>query len=185
VRHRAKSLATSTAGRGRDQTERGGRRITNQLAGQAHPIVARQRVTLEIPQGPSATRRLPCDGIRFLGSGGPLSTRRGWDPASKGTHYGRTEPPQNPHNSGSAGSRRMVGVRGFEPPAPCSQSSPGRHGKSSTTRAVPMFTAYCRGRLRTLVSERDARQPRLGHNYDARDRCGAYLSRQVGERQCP
>jgi hypothetical protein len=45
-----------------------------------------------------------------------------------------------------------------------------------------MFTAYCSGLLRTLVSERDARQPRLGHNYGATDRSGAQLSGPV---RCP
>jgi hypothetical protein len=79
----------------------------------------------------------------------------------------------------------MVGVAGFEPAAPCSQSSPWRHGKLSTSRAVSMFIAYCRGLLRTVVSERDARQPRLGHNCGARDPRGARLSGQAGEGRCP
>ena len=33
-----------------------------------------------------------------------------------------TIPAQNPHNGGSVAGVDMVGVRGFEPPAPCSQS---------------------------------------------------------------
>jgi hypothetical protein len=72
------------------------------------------------------------------------STRRSSLPVAE------TVPAQNPHNSGSVAGVNVVGVRGFEPPAPCSQNTPGRHGKSSTSRAVPAVAASYITPSRTL-----------------------------------
>ncbi len=72
------------------------------------------------------------------------STRRSSLPVAE------TVPAQNPHNSGSWAGVKVVGVRGFEPPAPCSQSTPGRLGKSSTSRAVPAVAGSYTMPSRTL-----------------------------------
>jgi len=52
----------------------------------------------------------------------------------------------------------MVWVRGFEPPAPCSQNTPGRHGKSSTSRAVPVVAASYTTPSRTLGALRHSQR---------------------------